>query len=310
MHSRLLRIADRTRRTRLSHALGSMKRPFNLGTFLYNFARRIRTLRHRPRTKIHVSEKMKKPFPAWTVLMVLLVGAGLGYFTPIFVGQFTGAGPSSNPDFNMGLSPPTSTVPQGSYTAITVSMNSLNGFAGSVNLNASTTPNIDSSSIGLNPSSSSLFTGNAYATLTVTVPSNTPVGTYSLKVTGTSGQISHSANSILQVTVPPSPNYQLTASPSSINITRGSTDTSTITLTSIGGFSGMVNMSATISPSGANTPTLSLNPVRVTLLSGGTANVVLTLATTGTTNRGNYNVIVQGKSGTLSNTVSITVLVQ
>src|SRR5205809_45090 len=50
-------------------------------------------------------------------------------------------------------------------------------------------------------------------------------------------------------------------------------------------------------------------PHRVTLLSGGTVNSVLTISTTGTTLQGVYTIVVLGVSGTLANSVSITLTV-
>jgi hypothetical protein len=59
-----------------------------------------------------------------------------------------------------------------------------------------------------------------------------------------------------------------------------------LTLTSIGGFAGQVNLTTSISPSNGSSPTLTLNPNRVTLLSVGTGNAVLTVNTTGGTSLG------------------------
>lgn len=310
MRDTILRITNRARRTRLVHALQRMKKRFNILALIARSARRFQRLRVRPRAGIHVSEKMKRPFPAWTMLTVLLLGAGLGYFVPIAVNVLTGTAQSNTPDFTMGLSPASTIVPQGGFIAVTVSMNSLNGFAGSVSLNATTSPGIANSTLGLNPSSSSLLTGTGSAVLSITMPNNAPVGSYSLKITGTSGRLTHAVTEGLRVTVPAPPDFQIQASPPSITIVRGSADSGTITLMSVGGFSGVINIGASVSPSSGTSPTLSLSPNRVTLLSGGTANVLLTISTTGTTAVGTYSVVVQGLSGTLSNTVTITAVVQ
>jgi hypothetical protein len=94
-----------------------------------------------------------------------------------------------------------------------------------------------------------------------------------------------------------------------MNVTRGSATSDTITMTSVGGFAGTINLSNSISPSSGSSPTLTLNPNRVTILSGGTANSVLTINTTGGTSPGVYTVVVLGVSGTLANSVSITLTV-
>ncbi len=125
-----------------------------------------------------------------------------------------------------------------------------------------------------------------------------------------SGKLSHNVTSILRVVLPPSPDFSITSSPFSINVTRGSATSATVTLTSIGGFAGQVNLTTSISPSNGSSPTLTLNPNRITLLSGGTGNAVLTVNTTGATSLGSYTIVVLGISGTLANTVSITLTVQ
>jgi hypothetical protein len=45
-------------------------------------------------------------------------------------------------------------------------------------------------------------------------------------------------------------------------------------------------------------------------LSGGTGNAVLTVNTSGATSLGSYTIVVLGVSGTLANSVSITLTVQ
>jgi hypothetical protein len=93
-------------------------------------------------------------------------------------------------------------------------------------------------------------------------------------------------------------------------VTRGSATSATFTLTSLGGFAGQVNLTTSISPSNGSSPTLTLNPSRVTLLSGGTGNAVLTVNTGGGTSLGTYTIVVLGVSGTQANSVSITLTVQ
>src|SRR5438876_1126660 len=95
-----------------------------------------------------------------------------------------------------------------------------------------------------------------------------------------------------------------------MDVTRGSATSSTITLTSIGEFAGTVDLTMSISPSNAGSPTLRLNPNRITLLSGGTGNAVLTINTIGTTRLGTYTIVVLGVTGTLANSVSINLIVR
>jgi hypothetical protein len=242
--------------------------------------------------------------------MMLLLGAGVGFYASTIFSEVAGIGGPTTPDFSIGTNPVSMTAPQGSLAAITVSLTSLNSFAGSVNLNYSLSPGITNVTIALNPGSVSLLTGSGTSTLTVSVPASAPLSTYTIVIGGASGRLSHNVTSILRVVQPPSPDFSITSSPFSMNVTRGSATSATLTLTSIGGFAGQVNLTASISPSNGSSPTLTLNPNRVTLLSGGTGNAVLTVNTGGGTSLGTYTIVVLGVSGTLANSVSITLTVQ
>ncbi len=233
---------------------------------------------------------------------MLLVGAGVGFYASTIFSEVAGIGQSTAPDFTLGTNPVSMTTSQGSLAAFS--------FAGSVNLNYSLSPGITNVTIALNPSSLSLLTGAGASTMTVSVPASAPLNTYTITIGGTSGRLSHNVTSILRVVPPPSPDFSTSATPSSVNVTRGSATSGTITLTSIGGFAGTVDLTTSISPSSGSSPTLTLNPNRVTLLSGGTGNAVLTISTTGTTSRGVYTIVVLCVSGTLANSVSMTPTVQ
>src|SRR5947199_3131183 len=59
------------------------------------------------------------------------------------------------------------------------------------------------------------------------------------------------------VQAPPTPNFSIVSNPTSLSIMQGSTGTATITLSSLDGFSGTLNLTGTVSPSG---PIVSFSP--------------------------------------------------
>src|SRR5438552_19173109 len=76
------------------------------------------------------------------------------------------------------------------------------------------------------------------------------------------------------------PDFSISPSPSSFSVPPGASGTSTITLTSLGSFTGTVTLSPSISPNG---PTISVNPSSVTLVAGGSETSKLTVSTQSST---------------------------
>ncbi len=303
------RIFPKTLRIRLVRVLKSLKKPFPLWPIIARFARPFRKLTRRNLGHVQLTPRLRTPLPAWSLLIMLLLGTGIGFYASTIFSEVAG-GQLTAPDFTLATNPASITTPQGSLTSFTVSLVSLNSFAGSVNLNYTLSPTVANVTIALNPGSVSLLTGSGSSTLTVSVPTSAPLNTYTIRIAGTSGRLSHNVTSILRVVPPPSPDFSITAAPVSMNLTRGSSTTSTITLSSIGGFAGTINLTTSISPNNGSSPTLTINPNRVTLLSSGTSNTVLTVNTTGGTLPGSYTIVVLGVSGTLANSVSISLTVQ
>jgi subtilase family serine protease len=96
------------------------------------------------------------------------------------------------------------------------------------------------------------------------------------------------------------PSFTLSASPSSLTITQGSSGTSTITVTDVGGFSGSVTLAASGLPSGV-TASFGTNPT--------TGSSVLTLTASATATTGSATVTITGTSGSLSATTKIALTV-
>jgi subtilase family serine protease len=97
-----------------------------------------------------------------------------------------------------------------------------------------------------------------------------------------------------------SPSFTLSASPSSLSITQGSSGTSTITVTDVDGFSGSVTLAASGLPSGV-TASFGTNPT--------TGTSVLTLTASSTATTGSATVTITGTSGSLSATTTIALTV-
>ena len=251
---------------------------------------------------------LKRPLPAYTLLLVLAVGMAGGVYMSLALTQGAFQTRPGAPDFLIATIPPTITAHPGSLAALTVRSSSLAGFAGSVNLTA--TQPVAGVALLVNPSSVSLFTGNATSTLSISVGSSTPLGTYVLNVTGASGKLIHIVQVFLTVTPSPPPDFSITASPVNITITRGSSATSGLTLTSQGGFTGSITISASVSPAVGNGPMVSLNPTSVTVPPGGSVSSLLAVSTTGTTPRQGYTIYVLATSGMLSHSTTINLTVQ
>jgi len=222
-----------------------------------------------------------------TTVTITGVSGSLTHTVPLTVT----VGPSSTGDFAlMGSS---ASVPQGSNGTSTITVLPVGGFAGVVTLSASSLPS------GVTASFSPVNTSGT-STLTLTASSTATVGTTGIVVTGVSGALTHTTNVSLTVTAATSPNYSLSASPSSVSVTQGATAGSTITVTPSNGFTGTVALSASGLPSGV---TASFSPASTT------SSSTLTFTASSTAAVGTSSVTVTGVSGSLTHTATVSLTV-
>jgi len=98
--------------------------------------------------------------------------------------------------------------------------------------------------------------------------------------------------------------YSISASPDTLTISKGSSDTSTITVTStVGGFNSPVTLSCTSLPTGV---TCLFNPNPVTPPAGSSTTSTLTLNVDATATDGYYTINVVGTAGSISHSTPIT----
>jgi uncharacterized membrane protein len=192
------------------------------------------------------------------------------------------------PSFSLSASPAGLSIGQGASATSTITVNSLYGFTGSVNLAiTSALPSGVTASWGTNPTSGS-------SVLTLTTSSTAAGGTAYLTITGTSGALT--ATTSLAVTIT-APTFTLFASPSTLGVGQGSSGASTIFVNSLNGFSGSVNLSVTSTlPSGV-AAAWGTNPT--------SASSTLTFTATSSAAIGQYVVTVTGTSGNLTATTTL-----
>jgi hypothetical protein len=288
--------------------LKRIRKPFAIWPFFAPLVRLARVSLGFTRSGPLRLDSFKRPLPAYTLLLVLFVGIAGGAYASLALTQGIFLSKPNPPDFSIGIAPSSSSTYPGSLATFTVRLMSMNGFAGSVNLTSVQTL------AGINPlvspNSVSLLTGNASSTLTLSVGNTVPTGIYAINMTGSSGKLSHIAQLFLAVAQAPPPDFSISTNPSIITLNRGTSATSSLTLTSLSGFSSNIMISATVSPVVGNGPTVSLNPNSVTVPPGGTVNSLLTVSTSGTTPRQGYTVFVIATSGALSHSTQIGLTVQ
>ena len=214
----------------------------------------------------------------------------------------TGFTPATTPDFSLSASP--STVQAGgSAGTSTITASSLNGYGGTINLNVQTAPAGWTASL----STSQFLGGSGVSQLSITVPSSTTAGTYSISIQGAdaSGTPTHTTTVTVTVTTP---DFSLTSSPSTMTIQAGgSAGTSTITATSLNSYGGTLNLG--LSGNAASWASIT-TPISVTSTTPGTSTLTVS-APQGTTS-GTYTVTVTATDAInplLSHTTTITVIV-
>jgi hypothetical protein len=190
-------------------------------------------------------------------------------------------------DFAVTAAPASFTLNAGDTGTSTITVSSLNGFAGQVSLAYSIPPSSGSLACTLTPT---IITGSGASTLSC----SGSYGTYVVTVTGTSGNLSHSKQVTYIVQ-----DFAISSSPNSFTIPAGSPGSSTITVTALNGFSGTVSLTASVSPTGL---TCTLAP---TSIAGSGTSILQCSGSAGI-----YNVIVGGTSGSLASGTPVKVTVQ
>ena len=100
------------------------------------------------------------------------------------------------------------------------------------------------------------------------------------------------------------PNFALSASPTSLTINQGASGTSTITSTVSGGFSSAVALTASGLPTGASA---SFSPSSIAAPGSGTSTMTITVGST--TTSGTYTITVTGTGGGLTRTTTVSLTV-
>ncbi len=182
-----------------------------------------------------------------------------------------GAAPGN---FSIAANPPTSqTVTAGSSASYALTLAPGNGFNASVTLVCTGLP--ANATCSFTPKSPVPVSASTPVTMTILTGANTPSGTSTVTVTGTSGALNHTAQVSLTVKANTTPGFTMAATAlSPASVSPGGTATSTVTITATNGFTGSVSLScSSITGGGSPAPTCAFSTI-----SNGTST--LTVSTT------------------------------
>src|SRR5262245_4975714 len=155
------------------------------------------------------------------------------------------------PDFALSASPASLTINRGASGTSTITIARTGGFASSVAMSAGGLPT------GVTASFAPPSTTGDSSVLTLTASTTATLGMAPITITGAGGSLTRTATINLTVNQPQTPDFTLSASPTSLNVARGASGTSTITITRTGGFTDAVTLSSSAPPAGV---TISFNP--------------------------------------------------
>ncbi|MGB0122629.1 MAG: Ig-like domain repeat protein, partial [Silvibacterium sp.] len=212
--------------------------------------------------------------------------------------------PISNPLSDFSMVPNTTIVPVtvGTPATDTIQLASVNGFVGTVNYTCTAASGITCT---LSPTSNTFASGGtATMTLTLDASSSAANGPNNVLITGTgpSGLFVHTLAINADVSGSsslPSVGFALNVSPTAISLAPESSTTAPgLSVMPSGGFTGPVALTATVTPSGATSPTVTINPAALQVTGASAISAGLSITTTSSTTVGTYTV---DFTGTYSN---------
>jgi kumamolisin len=198
------------------------------------------------------------------------------------------------PGFGLTASNPAITSAPGGSATSTITSTVLNGFDSTISLSATGQP--ASVAVTFSPAS---ITGAGTSTMTIKVGASTAPGTYNIRVAGTSGGITELVT--VSVTVPQPPPYEITASPASITVARGSSGTITLTSTISHGFDSAITLSATGYPIGV---LVTFSPKTIAKPGSGTSTMKVTVGKV--VALGNHTITINATGGGFPSTLQVT----
>ena len=208
---------------------------------------------------------------------------------------------TSGADFSLSLSSPTLSVGAGGSSTDTVTVTSIGSFNSAVVLSASSLSggvHVSFSPSSVTPSAGGTITSTA----TVSVDPGTPALVSTITITGTSGSLVHSQSLALTTTI--TPDFSISANPTSIPIVQGASGTSTITVSSTNGFNSAVDLSYSWIGSAPSGVSVSL-PGPVTPTPATPATSPLTVSASSSSSTGSFTLAVTGTSGALTHSVNL-----
>jgi len=204
-------------------------------------------------------------------------------------------------NFTISTSPSSLTIPQGNQNTSTITTTINGGFSNAICLYTSGVPS--GTTVTLNPLTIAA-PGSGNSTMTVTVGSGTPAGTYPITVTGIGGGIQQNTTFTLTVT-PQGPNsFSIFAIPASLTLVPGNQSYSTISTAISGSFDSSIALSYSGAPSGT---TLTFSPQTIQAPGSGTSSLTITVGSN--TPVGTYSITVTGNGGGTQQNTTITLTV-
>jgi uncharacterized protein (TIGR03437 family) len=203
-------------------------------------------------------------------------------------------GSSGSPGFSLSVVPDQVTVAPGGSASAGVTVTPYGGLTGAVNLAISGLP-------GGVTASFSPQSATSTSTLSLTVPSSVPVGSYVGKITAYSGSLTQTIAVSLTVAAPVTPDFALSAAPSILSVLPGASVKSVIAIASIGSFSSAAALSVSGTPQGV---AASFSPASTSTSS------TLTLSAGSQVAPGIYIITIAAASGALNHASTIGLLVR
>lgn len=238
----------------------------------------------------------------WYTNQYLPGNGSFNWQTEIGSFSFPTCQPRTDSDFSLALEPTNGAVNGSGTATTTVSVGWTAGADQTISLAASGLPTGVSASFS--PSSLTASPGAPVtSTLSLNVAPSTAPGTYPIVVTASGPATTHLATYTLTVNAATlSPDFSLSASPTSQSVTAGASTSFSAVVTGLNGFSGTVSLAASGLPSGV---TGTFSPSSITASGTSTLNIT----TSSSAPAGTYTVSITGTSGTLTHSVGVSLTI-